>query len=74
MAQLSARRKFGLAIKKWRQERGLTQEALSFEAGIHKTYLSAVERGQRNIALDNIVKLAKALRISVAELFNEAGL
>jgi transcriptional regulator with XRE-family HTH domain len=47
----------------------MTQETLAHLAGVHPTYLSAVERGTRNIALRNIVALAGALGVPVAELF-----
>ena len=54
-----------------RQERGLSQEALAELAGIHRTYVGSVERGERNIALDNIWALADALGVSPAELFDD---
>jgi len=50
---------------------GLSQEALAIKAGIHRTYVGAVERSERNISLDNIEKLAKALGCDVAELLTK---
>jgi transcriptional regulator with XRE-family HTH domain len=54
-----------LEIKGWSQER------LAAEAQPHATYLSGVERGKRNISLENIAKLAKALEVSIAALFDD---
>ncbi|MDX2219560.1 MAG: helix-turn-helix transcriptional regulator [Burkholderiales bacterium] len=61
-------RAFGAAVAACRRGRGLSQEALALETGIARSYLSGVERGVRNISLLNIVRLAKALNITVAKL------
>ena len=52
-----------------RLARGLSQEELAFRAGVHRTYLGSIERGERNPALRNIAAIAKALDISLSELF-----
>ena len=62
-------KKFGEKVRKERKRRGLSQEALGFEAGLDRTYISSVERGQRNISLLNIHRIARALKIKVRELF-----
>ena len=49
---------------------GLSQEKLSFKCDLDRTYIGSVERGERNIAAINLKKIAKALNISVSELFN----
>lgn len=49
--------------------RGWNQSALAHAAGLHRTYISAIERGNCNISLDNIQKLASGFGVSVAELF-----
>lgn len=46
----------------------MSQDALAFEAGINRTYIGGVERGERNVSLDNIVRLAAALGVTPAEL------
>ena len=63
------RERFGFAVKARREALGLTQEDLAEKARIHRTYLSDVERGTRNLALVNIERLAAALGMSLAELF-----
>ncbi|QVL33887.1 helix-turn-helix transcriptional regulator [Telmatocola sphagniphila] len=61
--------RFGTAVKFRREKLGLTQEDLAAAAGIHRTYLSDVERGSRNLSLVNIEKLAAALAWKISELF-----
>lgn len=62
-------REFGLALKHWRTKAGMTQEELAWRAGLHRTYVSGVERGVRNVSLQTISKLAHALDLSLSELF-----
>lgn len=57
-------------LRRLRADRRLSQEALADRAGIHRTYLGSVERAQRNIAIDNICRLAWALAVDVRELLN----
>jgi transcriptional regulator with XRE-family HTH domain len=63
------RERFGFAVKARREELGLTQEDLAGKAGIHRTYLSDIERGSRNVSLVNIERVAEALSVSLSELF-----
>src|SRR5439155_4503973 len=63
------RERFGFAVKDRREELGLTQEDLAERAGIHRTYLSDVERGGRNLSLLNIERLADALALPLSDLF-----
>lgn len=50
--------------------KGLSQEELAFRAKVHRTYLGSIERGERNPALKNIAAIAKALDVSLSELFS----
>ena len=61
---------FGKRLIELRKVKGWSQEALSLESGVARSYLGGVERGQRNIALVNICRLAKALDVSPAELLS----
>jgi len=64
-------KRFGLAIKSWRSRLRLSQETLALRAGLHRTYISDIERGARNVSLRSVEKLADAMRISVWALFAE---
>ena len=68
---LRARQIFALNLKKLRLEKGLSQEKLASLAGLHRTYIGSVERGERNISIDNIEKLAKALESNISELLEK---
>ena len=61
--------RFGQRLRELRLAKGLSQEELAFRAGLHRTYVSSTERGQRNVALLNIEKLAAALEVEMADLF-----
>lgn len=67
---LKLRKQFGEKVREMRKKLGLSQEELGFKANIHRTYIGAIERGEQNVSLDNIGKLAKTLRIKLSELFN----
>lgn len=55
-------------MRTWRKQRGISQEELAGRAGLHRTYVSDVERGARNVSLESIDKLATALEVSIATL------
>ncbi len=63
------RRAFGDQVRRLRSEHGLTQEDLAERAGVHRSYLAAVETGMRNPTLDVIVKIARGLGVPAARLF-----
>jgi transcriptional regulator with XRE-family HTH domain len=66
-------KRFGERIRELRLAKGLSQEDLAFGAGMHRTYLGGIERGERNPALKNIAAIAKALDITLRELFSFRG-
>ena len=66
-------KRFGRRVRELRERMGVSQEALATRAGIHRTYMGGVERGERNISLKNIVRLAEALKVRPHDLFNELG-
>lgn len=61
---------FGQAMKRLREKRGMTQEALAHEAGITSSYAGQVERGQRVPSLTVILKVARALKVDSGELLS----
>lgn len=62
-------KRFGDRVRSLRTRLGLSQEALAAKAGIHRTYIGGVERGERNISLKNIIRLAAALDVHPRDLF-----
>lgn len=61
--------RFGARVRQLRTERGWSQESLADKASLHRTYIGSIERGEQNISLDNIEKVAVTLGVSLAELF-----
>lgn len=64
----SARLRFAKLLKSERLAKGISQEGLAELAGLHRTYVGSVERGERNIAVDNMEALANALGLDISEL------
>jgi transcriptional regulator with XRE-family HTH domain len=62
--------KFGQKVRSERTKLSLSQEELASRAGVHRTYIGMIERGEKNITLENIEKIAKALKINIADFFN----
>ncbi len=60
--------KFGEKVREERLKKGLSQEELAAKAGVHRTYIGMIERGEKNITLLNIKKVAKALDLSIDKL------
>ena len=70
---MDIRRRVGVNMKKHREDRGWSQEELAFECGLHRTYISGVERGVRNPTVMVLQKIAKALKVPAAALLDEGG-
>jgi transcriptional regulator with XRE-family HTH domain len=67
---MSIKEKLGNRIRELRNKKGLSQEKFSFDCDLDRTYIASIERGKRNVSIVNIEKIAKALDISISELFN----
>nr|WP_317200688.1 helix-turn-helix transcriptional regulator [uncultured Psychrobacter sp.] len=59
---------FGKNVKSFRLELGISQEDLALRAHLHRTYIGSVERGERNISLENIICIASALQVAPSDL------
>jgi CheY-like chemotaxis protein/DNA-binding XRE family transcriptional regulator len=64
--------KLGLVVRRWRQQLGITQEELAWRADLHRTYIADIERGARNVTLQSIASLAKALQLTIGDLLSHA--
>ncbi|MEC1376496.1 helix-turn-helix transcriptional regulator [Heyndrickxia oleronia] len=62
---------FGLTVRKLRLSKNISQEKFAEIVGLHRTYISEVERGIRNVTLINVVKIAEGLEVKTSELFRE---
>ena len=61
--------RFGERVREIRKEKALSQEELAYKADLHRTYIGMIERAEKNITLINIEKVAKALEVTVTDLF-----
>ncbi len=62
---------FGHAIRKFRTEKKISQETFANMCGLHRTYISDIERGLRNVSIENIDKMARALDMNISDIFKE---
>lgn len=65
---MTPQEKLGALVRARREKLGISQEELAFRAGLHRTYVGSVERGERNVSLMNLLRLASALGCSASQL------
>jgi transcriptional regulator with XRE-family HTH domain len=68
----SARRRFGINLRRNREALGLSQEDLAETAGLHRTYIGSVERGERNVSIDNMERLSAAVGKEIQDLLSDS--
>lgn len=68
MKYQSARERVARNVKSWREQRGVSQQSLSVDAGLSRTYLSRIENGVETVSVDHLEKLAIALKVDIVEL------
>ena len=61
-------RQLGRNLRAWRTERGISQEKMAEIVGVHRTYMGALERGERNVSLKSVERLAKAVGVDALDL------
>ena len=69
--QMDILTRYGQAVRKIRLERGISQEELADRCGLHRTYISDIELGKRNLSLENIERIAMSLNKTLSEFFKE---
>lgn len=74
MDAATLQKRLGLAVRKQREALDLSQEAFADSIGMHRAYYSAIERGERNITLHTIYRVARGLKMRVSDLMDEAAI
>ena len=69
MTVTKVRKAFGQRVRGFRLAKGYSQEKFADIVGLHRTYIGAVERGEQNVSIDNIAKIAKSLKVSLEDMF-----
>lgn len=69
---LTGRSRFAANVRFHRQRLGLSQEALAEAASLHRTYVGSIERGERNVSIDNMERIAHALALDLVDLLEAA--
>ena len=68
MSVTPTRKQLGKRIRQIRKKQNMSQEELGFRAGLHRTYIGAIERAEQNVSIDNLRKIAKALKVHPKDL------
>jgi transcriptional regulator with XRE-family HTH domain len=71
MVEETLAKRFGELVRRLRTDRGYSQEEFSFRVGLHQTYVSSVERGERNVTIGTADRIARALGTTLSDLFGE---
>ncbi len=69
----SIQKQFGKKVRELRTESGYSQEGFAFACNLHRTYIGCIERGEKNITITNIEKIAKALKVEISQLFSSSN-
>ena len=69
----SIQKQFGKKVRELRTQNGYSQEAFTFKCGLHRTYIGCIERGEKNITITNIEKIAKTLKVEISQLFSSSN-
>ena len=70
MPMADINKKVGEKIRMWRKKRGLSQEDLALESDLHRAYIGQIERGEKNIGIKNLEKIAKTLKVKPSHLLD----
>jgi len=68
----AARRVFAANVRRIRAQQGITQERLAELCGLHRTYIGSIERAERNVSIDNMARIARALHVDLSTLVERA--
>ena len=71
MVEEALAKRFGELVRRLRIEKGYSQEEFSFRVGLHQTYVSSVERGERNVTIQTADRIARALGTTLSSMFSE---
>ena len=70
---MEIKEKIGNRIRDLRQAKAMSQKDLAYDANLDRSYIASVENGKRNISIENIEKIANALKVSLKEFFEDVG-
>ncbi len=68
---MDTKKKFGKNLKRLRLKKGISQESLALSANLDRTYIPSIEKGERNVSITVVEKLAKALNVNISEFFKD---